>query len=155
LAKEDTMATATLDPTALEEEQTEAAADAARAFLALLQDGQPVVELRTTEDDTVTVPAPAFRLFVAMLTHLANGDGVVLMPEHAELSTQQAADMLNVSRPYVIKLIDDKQLPARKVGTHRRVLLRDLLEYKRRDDAEREAVMQELADQAQELGLGY
>jgi excisionase family DNA binding protein len=149
------MTTATLDPTALEEEQTEAAADAARVLGTLLQKEQSVVQLRTDEGETVPVPGPAFRLFVDLLTHLANGDGVVVMPGHAELSTQQAAEILNVSRPYVIKLIEDKQLPARNVGTHRRVLLQDLLEYKRRNDAEREAVMQELADQAQELGLGY
>jgi excisionase family DNA binding protein len=149
------MTTATLDPTSLEVEQTEVAADAARALVTLLRESEPQVELRTSEGEAITVPTPAFRLFIQLLTLLANGDGVVLIPEHAELSTQQAADLLNVSRPYVVQLIEERKLPARRVGTHRRVLLRDLLEYKRRDDIERDAVLQELADEAQRLGLGY
>jgi excisionase family DNA binding protein len=149
------MSPTTLDPTSLEVGQTEAAGDAARQLVLLLEDSQPHVELCTLEGEQITVPAPAFQLFVDMLTHLANGDGVVLLPEHAELSTQQAADMLNVSRPYVVQLIEERKLPARKVGTHRRILLHDLLDYKRRDDAEREEVMQKLTDEAQELGLGY
>lgn len=149
------MSPTTLDPTSLEDEQTEVAADAARMLVSLLHDTEPQVELHTTDGESITVPAPAFRLFVDLLTHLANGEGVVLIPEHAELSTQQAADLLNVSRPHVVQLIEERKLPARKVGTHRRVLLRDLIEHRRRDDAEREAVMQELADEAQELGLGY
>jgi excisionase family DNA binding protein len=149
------MSPTTLDPTSLEDEQTDVAADAARTLISLLRDSAPQVELRTAQGESISVPAPAFRLFVDLLTHLANGEGVVLIPEHAELSTQQAADLLNVSRPYVVQLIEEHKLPARKVGTHRRVLLRDLIEYRRRDEAEREVVMQELADEAQELGLGY
>ena len=149
------MSPVTLDPTSLEVEQTETAGEAARTLAPLLQNSAPEVALCTITGERFMVPTPAFELIVSMLTHLANGEGIVLLPKHAELSTQQAADMLNVSRPYVVQLIDERKLPARKVGTHRRVLLSDLVEYKRRDDAEREAVMQELADEAQELGLGY
>ncbi len=147
--------TATLDPTALPQEQTAEAADAARALVGLLQEQASTVQLCTPEGEAVMVPAPAFRLFIDILAHLANGDGIVVMPKHAELSTQQAAELLNVSRPYVVQLIEDKKLPAHKVGTHRRIVLSDLLEYKRRDDAQRAEVMQQLADEAQELGLGY
>jgi excisionase family DNA binding protein len=101
------------------------------------------------------VPAQASQLFIELLGYLANGDGVVVLPDHAELSTQQAAALLNVSPPYLVQLIDEDQLPVRKVGTHHRhMLLSDLLAYKRRDDAHREAVMQELADETQALGLG-
>jgi excisionase family DNA binding protein len=149
------MQTAAREQTALREEQAAEAAAALRALGGLLSDELQSVELRTPAGEAVAVPVQAFQLFIEMLGHLASGDGVVVLPEYAELSTQQAADLLKVSRPYLVQLIDEHKLPARKVGTHRRVLLADLLAYKRRDDAHREAVMQELADEAQELGLGY
>lgn len=103
----------------------------------------------------VVLPAQAFELLMRMLAHLANGDAVSIVPIHAEVTTQQAADVLNVSRPYLIKLLDEGKLAHRKVGTHRRVLLRDVFEFKRRDDAERRAILAELTAEAQALGLGY
>jgi excisionase family DNA binding protein len=124
-------------------------------LVGLLGDDLQSVELQTPAGETVVVPVQPFQLFVELLGYLANGDGVVVLPEHAELSTQQAADFLNVSRPFLVHLVDEDKLPAGKVGTHRRVLLSDLLALQRRDDAQREAVMRELADEAQELGLGY
>jgi excisionase family DNA binding protein len=147
------MAATTLEP--LPKEQTQVAGEAARQLIGLIDPEQPEVHLRTESGESITVPEGAFRLFVDMLGHLANGDGVALLPEHAELSTQQAADLLNVSRPYVVQLVESHRLPARRVGSHRRIRLSDLMNYKRADDADREAVMQELADQAQELDLGY
>jgi excisionase family DNA binding protein len=147
---------ATLKPTALSDEhQAETAADAARALMPLLANAKGTVALRTPDNETIAVPMTAFRLFIDVLTVLANGDGVVILPEHAELSTQQAADLLNVSRPFIVELVDSGKLPGRRVGTHRRVLLCDLLAYKRRDDEERERVLAELARSGQDLGLGY
>jgi excisionase family DNA binding protein len=86
---------------------------------------------------------------------MAKGHAVTLMPTDAEVSTQQAADALNVSRPFVVELIDQGKLPARKVGTHRRVLLRDLIAFKQAMNRDRLAALERLSALDQELGLGY
>ncbi len=95
----------------------------------------------------------AVRLLGALLTELAKGNAVTLMPHHAELTTQEAADLLNVSRPYLVNLLEDGQLPHHKVGTHRRVRFADILIYKRRRDAESEVALRELANHSQDLDL--
>jgi excisionase family DNA binding protein len=107
------------------------------------------------EKESVAIPAAAFRLLLDILNQMALGNAVTLIPEHAELSTQQAAEILKVSRPFVIKLIEDKALACKMVGTHRRVLFSDLMAYKRKSEAEREKVLEELAAEAQDLGMGY
>jgi excisionase family DNA binding protein len=104
---------------------------------------------------SVAVPKDAFELFLEILRQMANGNAVTIIPVHAELTTQQAADMLNVSRPFVVALLEQGKIPHRMVGTHRRVRVADLLEFKKRDDAEREDALAELAAEAQKHGLGY
>jgi len=103
-------------------------------------------------DDALVVPRQAAVLLAQILGFLANGQGVTVTPSHAMLTTQQAADFLNVSRPYLIKLLEEQKVPYHMVGTHRRVAFGDLLEYKRRDDQERQRAADELTALGQELG---
>lgn len=107
------------------------------------------------EAETVSVPTSALRLFLHLLTEMSQGHSVALVPTHAELSTQQAADILNVSRPYVVKLLDEGKIPSRAVGKYRRVRFDDLMAYKRKDDDARAKILDQLTAEAQELGMGY
>lgn len=106
-------------------------------------------------EETVSIPASAFRLLNDILTQMAKGNAVTLIPVHAELSTQQAADILNVSRPFLVEQLEKGAIPYRKIGTHRRILFKDLMEYKETMDRNRLKALDELAAQAQELGMGY
>ena len=103
--------------------------------------------------ETLELPASAVRLLVDMLEHMARGDAVTLLPIYKELTTQQAADLLNVSRPYLVQLLDGRKIPYRKVGTHRRIRAEDVLSYRREMDQKRREVLMELAAHDQELGL--
>jgi excisionase family DNA binding protein len=104
-------------------------------------------------DDALVVPREAAVLLAKVLGFLARGEGVNVIPDTAELTTQQAAEFLNVSRPYLIKLLETGEIPFRLVGTHRRVRFRDLSEYKSRDDLDRRRAADELTQLSQELGL--
>lgn len=104
-------------------------------------------------DIVVPLPAVAVRLIVGLLAAMADGKPVSVIPGDAELTSQQAADMLNVSRPHLVKLLNDRQIPYRKVGTHRRVRVADVLAYKQRSLADSRAALDEMAALSQELEL--
>ena len=101
------------------------------------------------------VPASAVRLLFAALSQMACGQGISLLPLDAELRTQEAADLLNVSRPYLVGLLERGEMPFRLVGNQRRVRLRDVMSYKARSDIDRRAALDELARLGQEMGVGY
>jgi excisionase family DNA binding protein len=139
---------------------SEIARSALRAIEPLSKRAPAVREVTLRSEDegvevSVTLPADALRLLVEVLGHMANGSLVSVIPMHAELTTQQAAEFLNVSRPHVVRLLEDGKIPHRKVGTHRRIKLADVIEYKRHEAAMAKQALEELAAEAQEYDLGY
>jgi len=144
------------EPVQPTEEMSALAADASRRLFRVIGTNQRetcVVRFESAPDEPLVLPAAAVRLLGALLTELAKGNAVTLMPHHAELTSQEAADLLNVSRPFLVSLLESGQLPFHKVGTHRRVRFSDLMTYKRRRDAESEEALRELAAISQELKL--
>ena len=123
----------------------------------LLRKNQPLTlkETDADQEQTTELPPGAVLLLMDILEAMAAGRGITLIPENAELTTVQAADVLNVSRPFLIKLLEEKALPCRKVGAHGRVRMEDVMAYKARIDADREAVLDQLVAEAQEQDMGY
>jgi len=115
--------------------------------------GPVTIQGELAGDGAMVVPRQAAVMLAQILGFLAEGQGVQIIPDGTELTTQQAADLLNVSRPYLIKLLEEGQITYRMVGTHRRVRFQDLYEYKRQDDIKRRAAADEITQLGQELGL--
>ncbi len=125
-----------------------------RSYLAAHQDLTQInVSVEDGEPEPLALPREAAELLAGMLAHLGAGRAVSVVPSDAELTTQQAADMLNVSRPFLIGLLDAGEIEYRTVGTHRRIAASSLLEYKRRDDQRRRAAADELTQLSQDMGL--
>lgn len=110
---------------------------------------------RESSDDAIEIPRTVFKVLMKVLAVMSEGKAFTLMPLDEELTTQQAADILNVSRPYLNKVLDLGEIPHRKVGRNRRIKFSDLLEYKKLQEHQSKTALQELADEAQELDLGY
>jgi excisionase family DNA binding protein len=126
-----------------------------RALLEHLDADGDAVSLRDSVGHEVEVPPSVSRLLTELVRELACGNAVTIVPTRAELTTQQAADLLNVSRPYLVRLLEAKEIPCGRVGTHRRVLLADVLEYKRHRDEHRETVLRRMGEEATGSGLEY
>lgn len=107
------------------------------------------------KDEALELPAEAVDLLLSILEQMAAGKPVMLVPQNAELTTQQAADLLGVSRPFLIGLLERGLLPFRMVGSHRRLRYDDVMAYGKRSQEERRRALDALAAESQRLGLGY
>lgn len=148
----------TMHPTPLPSEQEAELARASGRDLSVVLSSRAETQQFDFKDDrgetrTVTLPTSFVRLMVEALAEIGQGNAVSLIPIHAELTSQEAADVLNVSRPYLIQLLDKGEIPFRKVNTHRRIRYDDVLAYKNRVDADRRAALEELSALHQEMGL--
>ncbi|GGM82649.1 excisionase [Longimycelium tulufanense] len=143
-----------VQPDAEDVSTADAAVEQVRAYLARHPQGPEKVRVLVEEDgEELVVPRAAVELLARVLAHMAAGQGVAVVPTHAELTTQQAADLLNVSRPYLIGLLEQGEIDYRMVGKHRRVRAASLLDYLRRDDQARREAADELTALTQEMGL--
>jgi len=137
------------------EKEVEIARESSRLLAACVGRGK-AARLRVIDGkQEIEVPISALRMLVDILAQMAEGNAVTIVPIHAELTTQQAADFLNVSRPHLVTLLESNELPYRKVGTHRRIQFKDLLEYRNGTRVRSKQSLAELAKQAQELKMGY
>ena len=141
--------------TGIPSDRDAALADQAGRKLAEWGDGPDPVTTRfgVATAEPVDIPMSAVRLLKEILAQMAHGNGVALTPLHAELTTRQAADLLQVSRTHLVRLLDEGRIPCRKVGAHRRVRARDVLDHRRETESRRREALDELTAVDQDLGL--
>lgn len=113
------------------------------------------IEGSNDETESFVLPGIVMQMLLDILSEFSKGNAIGVIPHKAELSTQQAANLLNVSRPYLVKLLEDGKINHTKVGTHRRVLVGDLLSYKEDIDVARNKSLDALSELSQELDMGY
>jgi excisionase family DNA binding protein len=109
--------------------------------------------LISSDGEQIQLPPSLFLVLKRIVPHLTHGRAVTIVPINKEVTTQEAADILNVSRPYLVKLLEQGDIPFIKIGAHRRIRLDDLIEYKERRDAEQDKALAELTQLSQDLGL--
>jgi excisionase family DNA binding protein len=128
--------------------------------IALARNGRMILTSKSkaklvVNDQDIELSPAVTEVLAKTLSYIAQGQTVIVTPEPTEFSTQQGADFLKVSRPFLVKLLETGEIPFRKVGKHRRVLLEDLRSYKQKIDEKRLKVLEKLTKEAQELELGY
>jgi len=147
-----------LDSIAVNESDAAVASETGRRLSALL-DERPAIKMQIVaqelQEEALVLPPQAARLLAQILTAMAEGDRIAVTPIQRELTTQQAADLLNVSRPFLVQLLEAGEIPFHKVGTHRRVAYEDVVNYRDEIKTRRRETLQELTAQAQELDMGY
>jgi len=146
-----------IDPATPSEADAILARESAGRLGRALNKADAILELRVAEpgagSETVAVPKEALRLLAVILVEMARGNAVRLVPHHADLTTQEAAEILNVSRPYLVRLLEEGRMPFHRTGTHRRVLLKDVMAFKAQRLRARSTVLDEVSEMDQELGL--
>jgi excisionase family DNA binding protein len=142
-------------PGTVDAESAERALSRIRNYLTHTAEKNDDVEIlgEIGSEEPLILPRPTVEMFAAILAALANGQGVQLMPVNAVVTTQQAAEMLNVSRPYLIGLLEQGEIPYTLVGRHRRIKFNDVMAYKRNDDVKRREAAASLTALDEELGL--
>jgi excisionase family DNA binding protein len=134
------------------ETEVRQASEAARALAtALTPEGLPFSVSRNGDYTEIDLPPALGQLVLDVLTHVARGEMITFVPYGAELTTKEAADLLNVSRPFLVSLLNDKQIPFHKVGSHRRIRACDVLEFRDRRDADRRTILHDLQRLGQEF----
>ena len=111
--------------------------------------------LESPDGDQLEIPTSIYKVLVVAVAAMAQGNAISIVPLHHELTTQQAADLLNVSRPHLVKLLDAGDIPHHKTGSHRRIYFEDLMRYRGVRDAERQKALRELTRKSAEFGLDY
>lgn len=149
----------TFEPTLLAQGEVAAAIQGRKDLAACLSTRLETQRIQILDEKneahSVELPTTALRLLIDILAELADGNAVKVVPVHAELTTQEAAGLLNVSRPHLVKLLESGEVPFHKTGKHRRIRFSDLMAYKTGRDQAGVAAMKELAEQAQALRMGY
>lgn len=105
--------------------------------------------------DDLILPGHVLQILLDVLSEISKGNAFSMIPYHQEISTQEAANLLNVSRPFLVSLLENKHIPFRKVGAHRRVLFTDVMAYKEKADQRRASALNELSALSQDEDMGY
>lgn len=114
----------------------------------------PKCQLIGPKGEAIALPELVFYVLERVAEVMARGDSITVVPVGKEVTTQQAANLLNVSRQYVVRLLEEGRIPFRKTGKHRRLRIEDVLEFKEKRDKDRRAGLRELSQLTQEFG-GY
>ena len=107
------------------------------------------------DGNVLILPRQALTLLRDLLVEMAQGNAVTIVPTHAELTTQEAANILNVSRPHLVKILEEDVIPFSRTGTHRRIRYQDLMAYRDQRNQDSKSALNELVSQAQANDMGY
>ena len=146
-----------MTPVAAPPEQQAQAAALSRAMESMVHAPKrraPKCQLVGPKGESIALPESVFYVLERVAEVLGRGDAITVVPVGKEVTTQQAADLMNVSRQYLVRLLDEKRIPFRKTGKHRRLRVEDVLEFKEKRDKDRRAGPRELSQLTQEFG-GY